>query len=279
MRTVKQSLSEATARLREAGVAQPDREAVWLLSHLLGISVGRLRAKPDLDLTGGQAEAFADAVSRRTRREPLQYILGSEEFMGLTFKVTPAVLIPRPDTEVLVGAALAMMHGAVRIADIGTGSGAIAVAVARFLPEASVVAVDLSAEALEVARQNAVENGVADRVEFRQGDLLGPLGQERFDSILSNPPYVGEDEVDGLMPEVRDWEPRMALTPGHDGLTIFRRLVSQAPDMLKPGGLLGVEVGAGQAAAVAALFRQAGFEPHLHSDSGGIDRAVLGKGA
>lgn len=276
MRTAKQFLARAEAVLSQAGVEQPDREAVWLLSHLMGVSAGRLRAQPNTILSPEQAEAFEVMVERRARREPLQYILGSQEFMGLSFRVTPAVLIPRPDTETLVAAALSRLRGSVRIADIGTGSGIVAVVLARFLPEAKLVAVDLSPAALELARANARENGVADQIQFRQGDLLEPLMSERFDAILSNPPYIPDAEMAGLMPEVRDWEPRMALTPGRDGLEFFRRLLAAAPAHLKPGGLLGVEVGAGQAPAVADLFRQVGFDPQVCLDTRGIERAVLG---
>lgn len=276
MRTVKQCLTQAEIGLRQAGVAQPDREAVWLLSHLMGVSAGHLRVQSDTALTPELIAAFEALVERRKRREPLQYILGSQEFMGVTFRVSPAVLIPRPDTEALVAAALTRVSGPALIADIGTGSGVIAVTLARSLPESQLVAVDLSPEALEVAQANAREHGVANRIQFRYGDLLEPLAGERFDAILSNPPYIGEEETASLMPEVRDWEPRIALTPGQDGLEIYRRLVRAAPAYLKPGGLLGVEVGAGQAQAVAQLFRQAGFAPQIYPDPGGIERAVLG---
>jgi len=278
--TIGAALAWAAQRLAQAGVADADREAAWLLAHRLACSVGTLRLRGRDPLPDADQAGFAALVARRAAREPIQYILGTEEFMGLTFRVGPAVLIPRADTAVLVEHAVARLagRGPVRVADIGTGSGAIAVAVAHLLPEATVVAVDVSAEALAVAAENARANGVADRVAFRRGDLLEPLrGEGRFAAILSNPPYIGADELAGLMPEVRDWEPRLALSPGADGLAFYRRLVAGAPPFLEEGGLLGVEVGMGQAEPVAALFRRAGFaDVRVHKDTAGIDRAVFG---
>ncbi len=277
METIGAALRQAAVRLADAGVDDVDREAVWLLAHVLGTSAGAVRLRAHEPLPAESREAFAALVERRARREPLQYILGTEEFMGMTFKVTPDVLIPRLDTEVLVREAAARLHGRVRVADIGTGSGAIAVALARLLPEATVVAVDISPDALAVARENAAANGVADRVEFRSGDLLEPLQGERFDAVLSNPPYIGEEELTGLMPEVRCYEPRLALTPGADGLLMYRRLCEGAPAVLKPGGFLAVEVGAGQADRVRAIFAQRGYTVAVFSDTAGIQRVVLGR--
>ena len=290
-RSVGEALAGARQRLRAAGVDGADREAAWLLAHVLGCSAGALLARRDEPLPQEADEAYAALVARRERREPLQYILGTEEFMGLTFRVTPAVLIPRLDTAVLVEQAVARLagRGPVRVADVGTGSGALAVAVAHRLPAARVVAVDVSPSALAVAAENARLNGVADRVELRQGDLLEPLRADApaaagigaddvwFDAILSNPPYISEPELEGLMPEVRDWEPRLALAAGPDGLIFYRRLAAEAPAFLRPGGFLGVEVGAGQAGAVAGLFRAAGFVGiTVHADTAGVDRAVFG---
>lgn len=248
-----------------------------MLAHFLGCTAGALRLRSGEPFSPELAESFGALVERRARREPLQYILGTEEFMGLCFRVTPAVLIPRLDTEVLVEQAVRRLQGRgrVRVADIGTGSGAIAVALAHRLPEATVVATDISREALALARENAAANGVS--VEFRQGDLLEPLAGEQFDAILSNPPYIGSAEMAGLMPEVRDWEPHLALTPGEDGLAIHRRLAAGAPALLRPGGFLAVEVGIGQAGLVADLFAQAGLVGITrHLDSGGVERTVIG---
>lgn len=247
-----------------------------MLAHALGSSVGGLRARGEELLADKAMTLFQEMIRRRAAREPIQYILGTEEFMGLPFHVTPAVLIPRQDTEVLVRQAAALLGDGAKVADIGTGSGAIAVAIAKLLPEAEIVAVDLSTAALQVARANAVLNGVEQRIDFREGDLLMPLAGRRFNAILSNPPYVAADELPGLMPEVRDWEPRLALTPGADGLAMFRRLIQNAGEYLLPGGILGLEVGAGQAVDVSAMLTQAGFKTTVHCDHAGILRAVIG---
>lgn len=292
--------------LEAAGVVDAAREANWLLAERLGCSVGTLRARNESPLDAADWAAFAGWVERRANREPIQYILGTQEFLGLEFRVTPDVLIPRLDTEVLVEVAVAHLRemgasagaapstGAVtsaeavpsaepvpaatllQVADIGTGSGAIAIGVAHLLPGAQVVAVDLSPAALAVARANAERLGVSDRVEFRQGDLLAPLGEERFAAILSNPPYIPAADIPGLDPEVREFEPHLALTPGGDGLDLYRRLAAGAPALLQPGGLLAVEVGIGQAEAVAALFQAAGLTTAVHPDTAGIDRVVCG---
>lgn len=285
---IRTALAGAARDLAEAGVEDARREAGWLLAYAAGTSVGMLRAQGDRELPPDVLAAFQVLVARRAAREPIQYILGTQEFCGLVFRVTPDVLIPRLDTEVLVQQAAALLQaraggaagaeaGNITVADIGTGSGAIAVAMAHLLPTASVVAVDISEAALAVARENAVANGVADRVDFRRGDLLEPLGRQQVDAILSNPPYIPEEEWQTLMPEVRRWEPRLALTPGEDGLLFYRRLAEQGPARLKPGGFLAVEVGIGQAQAVAALFAAAGLAVSIFPDTAQIDRVVLGR--
>lgn len=277
MITVRAALADAARRLGGAGVADAEREAAWLLAHVLALRVGELRVQGDRVLYPADASAFAGLVERRAGREPIQYILGTEEFLGMTFRVSPAVLIPRLDTEVLVRETAARLSGATRIADIGTGSGAIAVGLATLLPQATVVAVDISAAALEVAASNAARAGVAGRVEFRQGDLLEPLADERFDAIVSNPPYIPEGDMPGLMPEVRRWEPSIALVAGPDGLDVYRRLVAGATGHLNSGGFLAVEVGIGQAAQVAELFAGAGLAVETRRDSAGIERVVVGQ--
>jgi len=283
--TIRTALADAARRLAEAGVADAAREAGWLLAHAAGTSVGTLRAWGDRELSPGVLSEFDRLVARRAAREPIQYILGTQEFCGLTFRVTPDVLIPRLDTEVLVERAVAHLKaqsastegGALTVADIGTGSGAIAVAVAHLLPAARVVAVDISPAALAVARGNASINGVAERIDFRLGDLLEPLGADHFDAILSNPPYIPTAEWQSLMPEVREWEPKEALTPGDDGLLFYRRLAREAPARLKAGGFLAVEVGIRQAPAVAALFAAVGLSTVVYQDTGGVERVVLGQ--
>jgi release factor glutamine methyltransferase len=276
--TIGGALAEATRRLEQAGVADAAREAGWLLAHVTHTAVGLLRLVPNELVPPITMEAYIGLVMRRVSREPIQYLLGTEEFLGLTFKVTPAVLIPRLDTEVLVRqAAGRLARRPVWVADIGTGSGAIAVGLAHLLPGATVLATEISPGALGVARENAARNGVADRVEFRQGDLLAPLRGARFDAIISNPPYIDEAEWETLMPEVRQWEPKGALTPGADGLALYRRLAAGAPSLLEPGGFLAVEVGHRQAGAVAALFARAGLRTVTHCDTAGIERVVVGE--
>lgn len=278
MTTVREALADAARRLAGAGVDDAEREAVWMLAHVLGTSAGGVRLRGGESLGASAGAEFVSMVERRAVREPLQYILGTEEFMGMTFRVTPAVLIPRFDTETLVRQAAARLQGRVRVADIGTGSGAVAIGLASVLPGAQVVAVDISAEALAVARDNARANGVSDRVDFRLGDLVAPLGGGGlFDAILSNPPYIDEAEWLGLMPEVRQFEPKGALTPGPDGLVLYRRLAAEAPPLLKTGGFLAVEVGFLQAGAVAEIFRSAGLAVAVFPDTAGIDRVVIGQ--
>lgn len=281
MATIGEALAEAARQLAGAGVEEAAREAAWLLAHAMGTSAGRLRLTPGEPVPPSQLAEFTEFVRRRAAREPIQYILGTEEFLGLSFRVTPAVLIPRLDTEVLVRLAADRLqsHPGPRVADIGTGSGAIAVGLASLLPRAAVVATDLSPEALAVARMNAAGNHVADRVTFRQGDLLEPLQGERFAAILSNPPYIDEAEWERLMPEVRTWEPKGALTPGPDGLALYRRLAAGAQAYLEPGGFLAVEVGYQQAAAVRDLFADAGYIAETHLDTAGVRRVVVGERA
>lgn len=282
MATVQEALSRAAADLARAGVEGAAREAAWLLAHALGTSVSDLRLHPGRPLPPQAEAAFWDLVARRARREPLQYLLGWEELLGLRFAVTPAVLIPRPETEVLVRTLAERVQAAfpgqpLRLADIGTGSGCIAVGLCHLLPRARVVATDVSAAALAVAAENARRLGVADRVEFRQGDGLAPLVGEFFHAIASNPPYVAEDELASLDPEVRLYEPRLALTPGPDGLALIRRLVAGAPAHLVPGGFLALEVGYRQAEAVMDLMAAAGLAPAAFPDALGHLRCVIGR--
>ena len=236
------------------------RDALVLLAHVLAVDTGRLQAHPETPVGPEEASRYRALVARRKRREPLQYLTGEQEFWSLRFEVTPAVLIPRPETEGLVEAFLRLnrMPDPIVI-DIGTGSGCLAVVAAREIPGARVYASDLSGEALAVARRNAAAHGVAGRIEFRAGDLFEPLRAEglggRVDFILSNPPYISEGELPGLMPEVRDHEPRAALVGGVDGLDAHRRLAREAPEFLRPGGHLLAEIGLGQEPGVRVLYR------------------------
>ena len=274
--TIRKVLDWTRTYLAEKGVENSRLEAEWLLAETLRTDRMGLYLNLDKPLHAGELAAFRAVVARRARREPLQYILGTQEFMGLDFKVTPAVLIPRHDTEVLVEEALRRAAPGARILDIGTGSGCIAIVLAKRLAEASVVAVDISAEALGVARENAAANDVT--VDFRLGSLLAAVRSEIFDVIVSNPPYIPAGDLAGLQPEVRDFEPPAALDGGADGLEVYRVLVPEALAQLAPGGWLVVELGIGQAEAVADLFRATGFMDIFTSrDPGSIDRVVGGR--
>lgn len=278
------ALRRARARLRAAGVPDPDREARWLLAHALGVPASHPALAVDGPLPPDAAAHFWRMVARREAREPLAYILGTQEFMGLTLRVTPDVLVPRADTATLVEATLAFLaeafpgEPAPRVADVGTGSGCVALALCARLPGARVWATDLSPGALAVARENALAAGLADRVTFLPGDLLDPLPPGlRLHAIVSNPPYIADDEWPGLMPEVRDYEPRLALAGGADGLDVVRRLAAAAPPRLVAGGCLLIEVGYRQAPRAADLLRRAGLEVRVHRDAAGHPRVVAGR--
>lgn len=246
----------ATVRqlLGEARTSIPLREARPLLCHVLGVTLAVLEAHPERKVSPGEAAAFEALVARRAAGEPVAYLTGRREFYGLEFHVTPDVLIPREETELLVD--IALETKARQILDLGTGSGCLAIAVAKHLPQACVTAVDASAAALAVARENAVRHGVA--VRFLGGDWFSPLSGEHFDLILANPPYVAKDDPHLARGDVR-FEPRSALASGADGLDDIRRIVAAAPAHLVPGGQLWFEHGYDQAAAAAGLLAEAGF--------------------
>lgn len=258
--TLRQALTIATAQL----AADPHlcdtaaRDAELLLLHTLQISRVTLAAHPARELTHDQQAEYEANIVRRLGHEPIQYITGQQEFYGLAFNVTPAVLIPRPETEHLVEAVLKLLptDQPLTIVDVGTGSGAIAIALAVHLPKASITALDISPEALKIAEANAREHSVADRVRFLKSDLLAALnsGPDALDAIVSNPPYVPEIDRGTLHPQVRDHEPATALFAGESGLDIYRRLIPQAHKSLKPNGLLALEIGHGQQADLAALL-------------------------
>jgi release factor glutamine methyltransferase len=259
--TLREALTVAAAQFAsdEHLRATAIRDAELLLLHTLQIPRVTLIAHPDDELGAHQRAAYEDCIARRLHHEPIQYITGQQEFYGLTLNVTPAVLIPRPETEHLVEAVLKRLptNMPLRIADIGTGSGAIAIALAAHLPQAAITALEISAEALAIATANAREHKVADRIRFLQSDLLSALNREAetFDAIVSNPPYVSEADRAALHPQVRDHEPATALFAGKTGLDVYRRLIPQAHAALKPNGLLALEIGHDQQDAVAALLR------------------------
>lgn len=274
--TVLKVLRWTSGYLAERGVEGGRLDAELLLADLLELDRVGLYLQFDRPLTVGELGAYRERVGRRARREPLQYILGRTEFWSLPFRVGPEVLVPRADTEVLVEEAMARLHPNARVLDVGTGSGAIAVALAHERPDARLTALDISAAALAVAAENARLNGVGP-ITFVQGDLHA-LAAGEFDLVVANPPYIAEEELNGLMPEVRDYEPRLALAGGIDGLDAYRALARQAPALLAAGGWLLVEIGAGQAEAVKKLLAAAGLgEIFCRDDYAGLPRVVGGQ--
>lgn len=292
----------AAAYLEDKGIEGARLDAELLLAHVLGLSRLELYLQHDRPLTPAEVEAYREVVRRRARREPLQYIVGSVRFRELELKVDPRVLIPRPETEVLVeevlkwareragewanrdgedrggGQAGLAQRGELSAVDIGTGSGAIALSLAYEGSFTRVVATDVSADAIAVAEENARRHGLLDRVEFRRESLWKALAPgERFDVVVSNPPYVSEAERPGLQPEVRDWEPATALFAPEGGLGILMALVDGAPNHLRPGGLLALEVGFGQAEAVVRRIEATGRygAPRVVRDLAGRERVVL----
>ena len=250
--TIVAALTRGAARFD--GLTMARRDAEVLLMHAIGRDRAYLLTHPEAQLTSEQAAVYEEWLARRERHEPIQYIIGEQEFFGLKLRVTPDVLIPRPETEHLVEAALERMerNAPLRIADIGTGSGAIAVALAHALPMAHLTALDISPAALAVARSNAETHSVSGHIRFCESDLLEAVAGESFDMIVSNPPYVAENEI--LEPQVRDYEPTSALFAGATGLDVYERLIPQAQAALKPGGWLLLEIGHGQRDALAQLL-------------------------
>ncbi|HYJ80483.1 MAG TPA: peptide chain release factor N(5)-glutamine methyltransferase [Longimicrobiaceae bacterium] len=265
--------------LGEKGFHNPRLNAELLLSAALGLKRLDLYLQHDRPLDAGELAGFKARLLRRAKREPLQYIEGRAAFRHLLLGVDPRVLIPRPETELLVQAVLDWAAGreGLSVLDVGTGSGAVALALATEGRFARVVATDVSAGALEVAARNRDAAGAEVRVDFRLGSLYAPVRGERFDVVVSNPPYVGDEERDGLDAEVREWEPGEALFAGSGGLDVIAPLVAGAPEQLEPGGLLALEIGAAQGAAVAGMVRETGCfaEPAVRRDLAGRDRMVL----
>jgi release factor glutamine methyltransferase len=261
MITAREALTRAAGQLSAHPDLQPTAipDATVLLMHALGIDRAGLLARPERPVSRDQQASLQRLLERRLTFEPIQYILGTQEFFGLALRVTPAVLIPRPETELLVEAVLYQLpeDAPLQIADIGTGSGAIAITLAQHLPQACVTALDLSPAALAVARENAATCSLEDYIVFRESDLLAAVADEPpFDAIVSNPPYIPVSDGPTLHPQVRDHEPAQALFAGPDGLDIYRRLIPQAFALLKPGGLLALEIGHGQRDAIADLLAE-----------------------
>lgn len=267
-------LAAATLRLQAAGCETPGLDARLLLQAATGLSREDLILEPDHVIEPGCQARFEAFLRRREAREPVSRILGEREFYGRAFRVTPDVLDPRPDTETLVDAALALMPDRARILDLGTGTGAIVVTLLAERPDATGAAVDVSEAALAVARENAARLGVADRLTLEQGSWFSPVSGH-FDIIASNPPYIPSHEIAGLSPDVRNFDPSLALLGGEDGLDPYRLIAAGAAAHLKPGGHVLVEIGAGQAPAVEQIFAGQGFGlGAAHADLGGHVRCL-----
>lgn len=271
----------ASCILKENDIETPVKEAGVLLAFILNREVPYLYAHPEERLSPGQADRFIEAVRKRSQHMPFQYISNRQEFMSLDFYVDPGCLIPRPDTEILVEAALDWMNAhrlmPMRLLDIGTGSGAIAVSCAHFYENAQVDALDFSKEALSIAERNARTHRVQERIRFIHANFLAWKAENPYTVVLSNPPYIPRDEIRDLMPGVRDYEPSMALDGGEDGLLFYRAIADRVAELLLPGGAVFTEVGIGQAEPVARLFREKGLKTCIYKDLAGIDRVVSGE--
>lgn len=263
----------ATRRLAEAGIPDPGRDARRLFSHAIGVDPGRLTLVLPEPVDGGKLAEFEALVTRRTAREPVSHLTGSRAFYGRRFKVTRDVLDPRPETELLIEAALSEPFG--HVLDLGTGSGCILLTLLAEMPDARGVGVDVSEAACAVARENALALGLSDRMHISVSDWVSRV-EGMFDLVVSNPPYIARAEMADLAPEVRDWEPESALTDGADGLSCYRAILDGATEVLAPGGRLVMELGAGQAEDVGALAVARGFAPiALIPDLDGRDRVIV----
>ena len=280
--TIKEALRRASFCLQQAGCENPSGEAEALLTASLGVTRAWLYAHGEEKPEEAELKRYFAWVARRVTGEPYAYLVGEKEFMSLSFLVNPAVLIPRPETELLVETAIRELKDRknLRILDVGTGSGAVAVSLAVLLPQSEVVAVDISPAALIVAAQNAARHNVTNRTRFLAGDLYAPVSGESFDAIVSNPPYISSTDIDALQRDVKDFEPRLALSGGLDGLNFYRRLTAELTVLAAPPAVLLFEVGYRQAEAVADLCRAAGYyNTSQFNDLAGIPRILLAKPA
>ena len=269
-------LNKGVAMLRQEGIADADTDGWYLLEYASGMSRNDYFLRMEEEASGELAEAYGRLLEKRCTRIPLQYLTGEQEFMGLTFSVNPHVLVPRQDTETLVEQAEKQLSPGKRVLDLCTGSGCILISLLARVPGVSGLGTDISEEALATAERNADRLGVADHAQWARGDLFAPV-EGRFDVIVSNPPYIPREDIDGLMPEVADFEPRGALDGGDDGLDFYRRITSEASEYLEAGGRLFLEIGCDQARDVTALMEKAGFV-HVATvrDLSGLDRVVCG---
>ncbi len=281
MKTLREALAAASRRLQEAAAEEPSLSAQWLLAHVLGADRSVLFRDEDLPLSEDQFQAFESLVEQRMKHVPVAYLLGRQEFYGLNFRVTPEVLIPRPETELLVDKALEQLNGlqTPTLIDVGTGSGNIAVAVAKNHSHVRILALDRSVKALYVGRENAKQHGVEGRVMFAASDLLRSVANRHaVDGVAANPPYIDPEERSHLPIQVSRYEPSQALfSPSGDSIFYHKEIAFQAAQILRPGGFLIMELGQGQAEAVVSVLRVRGYEPiRVFSDYAGIPRVVLG---
>jgi len=257
-----ESLQSAIAQLKVSGVPSPRMNAELLLMFTIGRDRAFLYGHPEQELTAEESARYRAALAQRSRGIPAQYITGHQEFWGMDLIVSPAVLIPRPETEHVIETVLDrvgrtfLSDQSFKIVDVGTGSGCIALALAKELPQAEIHATDISSAALEIARANAARHQLATRIEFREADLLAGFEPESFDFVVSNPPYVGKSEEDTVQLEVRKFEPRNAVFAGHTGSEVIERLVPQAPNVLKPGGWLVMEISGTIAERIRELLKE-----------------------
>jgi release factor glutamine methyltransferase len=276
----REALKKGVGELRAAGIGSPALTAELLLMHASGTKRAWLYAHIDEDLDAAAAERYRELIGRRAAGTPTQYLTGHQEFWDLEFEVTPDVLIPRPETEHVVEVALARMgqkrsREPLRVADVGTGSGCIAVALAREFPRASVFGTDISLAALALARRNAARHGVDERIGFVASDLLTAFRSHSFDMIVSNPPYVGRRESGSIAREIREHEPSQAVFAGEEGIEIYPALIAQASDCLAHSGVLVVELGFGASERVKAIARTAEWEDvQITNDLAGIPRVL-----
>jgi len=275
--TLKEILDLSAGHFARHGLSSPRLEAELLMGHILGLERIQLYVQFDRPLEEKELEQMRQFIRRRLQGEPLAYILGKKEFMSLPFAVDPRVLIPRPETEHLVEKAIEIFSGdgEVTLVDLGAGSGAIAVSLAYYLPKSHVLALDISPEALEMARENALRNGVEGQIRFILGDLFEPIKDEGpVDGILSNPPYIPSADLESLSLEVKN-QPARALNGGPDGLDYYRRIALEAFPLLVSGGYLGLEVGAGQDGEVTKILRENGYkEINVEQDYSGHKRCI-----
>jgi release factor glutamine methyltransferase len=275
--TIKAHLAAARQGLEQAGVAAPRLDAEILLAHAMGMERGHMLVDTSRAVAPRALALFNDFIARRAAREPVSHIIGEREFWSLPFHVGPDVLDPRPDSETLIEAAVRTMRGREvrRILDLGTGSGCLLIALLTEFPESHGLGVDISPQALVIARQNARRNSVHGRAAFRQGGWDAALG-ERFDIVISNPPYIPSGDIAGLERDVRDYEPRLALDGGETGLDPYPLILSRLPALLAPGGVAILEFGQGQGDAVAALANGSGIAAiGRRADLGGIERCII----